>query len=146
MEPDEWKVLVGDPIKDRRQLLGIRSMRRAALAAGFSEAVWRQIETGRRQIARGNVIAPTPTEETKAAAARALGWTSDSIDRLLRHEPPVELAADPDALRNGHGGSEGWPAWLEDWLRQEIRSVRDAVAAVAQRVGDLESRLKDPPA
>lgn len=38
---------------------------------------------------------------------------------------PERLGADPDALRNGHGGSEGWPPWLEEkFVRLENRVER----------------------
>lgn len=139
MEPTEWRELVGRKIEARRQELSIRSKRQAARAAGFNEAVWRQLESGRRQIAKGQFVAPTPTPETKAAASRVLGWTADSIDRLIGGLLPLATSeAPPDALASGHGGSSGWPPWLEE----QFRVVREEIQAVARELTELRSDVE----
>jgi hypothetical protein len=48
--------------------------------------------------------------------SRGLGWTTDSIDRIRAGGEPAlatQTQAPPDALQDGHGGTEGWPVWLE---------------------------------
>lgn len=112
VEPEEWKRLVGDKIRDQRRSLRIKSMRKAALLAGFNEAVWRQIETGRRQAAPGVVVAPTPTDDTKAAACRVLRWSPDSIDRLLAGLDAVEVEQALDTAELEAVG-EDWAPFLE---------------------------------
>ena len=59
MTPEQWRAQYGEPIERRRLQLGL-SKRGAARAAGISEIVWRQIESGRRQVASGVEIAPNP--------------------------------------------------------------------------------------
>lgn len=61
----------------------------------------------------------------------ALGWSGDYLDRVLRGE-------DPGPPPSGHGGTEGWPVWLEEWLRGEISSIREMMERLAQRVAALE--------
>lgn len=59
----------------------------------------------------------------------ALGWTGGSLQRVLEGGDPEELA---EAGREGHGGTEGWPAWLEEkWVRLETRV--DRLEEVADR-------------
>lgn len=82
MEPSEWRERVGRQIEAARAAAGIRSMRAAARKAGFSEATWRQLESGRRQLAPGHVVAPTPRIDTLVTAAHAVGLS------------PSQLAAD----------------------------------------------------
>lgn len=53
--------------------------------------------------------------------------------------------ADPDAGL-GHGGSLGWPAWLEEWLQNELSSIRSEVGRLAALIAGLERSEADPPA
>lgn len=149
MEPEEWKLLVGNAVQKRRRELGIKSMRKAAAMAGYNEAVWRQVETGKRQLAPGHMVAPTPKPDTQAAICAVLEWTADSIDRLLNGDEPAVLVAAGTTTgipKDGHDGTDGWPAWLENWLKAEIGSVRQALGVILERVEALEAQEQNPPA
>lgn len=93
MEPSEWRKRVGKSVEDRRRSL-FPSRRAAATGSGISEVWWRQIETGQRQLAKGIVVAPAPSQSAKEKMCRRLRWTADSIDRLLNGEPPIEVAVE----------------------------------------------------
>jgi hypothetical protein len=88
VSPEEWRDLVGQHIRRRREALRL-SVRGAAARAGFSEGQWRQMESGLRTVARGQFVTVNPRPSTRASASTALGWTIDSIDRLERGEDPV---------------------------------------------------------
>lgn len=88
MGVDEWRERVGRHIEERRQKLGFKSMRRAAALSGISESTWRQLESGRRQLARNIVQAPSPGPETRLAVSRALFWEGDGIVDLLEGRQP----------------------------------------------------------
>ena len=91
--------MVGQHIETRRRAL-FRSRRKAAEGSGISEIVWRQIESGERQIAVGVIRPPNPERGTKEAVCARLLWTADSIDRLLRGETPIEIeASTPPAVQ-----------------------------------------------
>lgn len=76
---------------------------------------------------------------TRSSWATALGWEPDAFERMVRGEEPVPLVkeeSDPESA-TGHGGSEGWPAWLEDWLTAELAALRREIRAIGQRVEAL---------
>ena len=78
MTDDGWARL-GEAIRDRRRALGMSQLE-LAQAAGISEAMLRVIERARRTNVR---------PATLGAVARALGWTRDSVDRVLAGGDPV---------------------------------------------------------
>jgi transcriptional regulator with XRE-family HTH domain len=80
MRDESVQDLLMNAIRERRQVLDI-SQSEAATAAGISLASWNKLENGRMP---GAISRPT-----KRGVAQALGWTSDSVDRLLRGEGPV---------------------------------------------------------
>lgn len=90
MSPKRWRELVGEPVELRRRDVGHRNPARAAEIAEVAESVWRQIESGKKTRSAGVVVAPNPSAETRARVCRALGWTDNSIDKLLRGEKAVE--------------------------------------------------------
>lgn len=92
--PQEWRRQVGQHIQARREAKRL-SIRAAAKAAGFSEGLWRQLESGRRVVDKDVVRTVSPKAATAAAACAALGWTPDSIDRLLDGNDPIPLDDDP---------------------------------------------------
>jgi hypothetical protein len=94
MDPEEWRDRVGQHVERRRREL-FKSRRAAAAGSGISEIVWRQIESGRRQLAPGIVIAPNPEPETRDAVCKRLKWSIDSIDRLLEGKAPAEVEEVP---------------------------------------------------
>lgn len=69
----------------------------------------------------------------------ALGYTADSGERVLRGEEPVLSPSRP----TNHTGSEGWPAWLEDWLRGELGTLHESLTRVVERLEDVERRLSE---
>lgn len=91
---------------------GQRSIRAAATAAGISEGLWRQVEAGERPLRYGRTETVNPKPATRAAICRALGWSPDSIDRLLEGKEPVVLTEDPAAR-------------LSDYDRQLLELVRE---------------------
>jgi hypothetical protein len=128
-----WERL-GSLVRNRRETLGL-SVKDATSGRKISDTTWSKLESGEE------ISAPK-----LAQVPPAIRWTSDSPRRVLDGAEPIELDAESDAMRGGHGGTEGWPAWLEDWLRGEINSIRAAVRALAEQVADLERRVEDPPA
>lgn len=57
----------------------------------------------------------------KLGVCHALRWTPDSVDRLLRGEPPVELTApsDDDRLSRIEARQDRWEALLRTLLEQQ---------------------------
>ncbi len=72
MEATEWRRLVGTKLERARKARKL-SKRAAAGLAGISEGLWRQLESGRRQVNRDVVVPVSPKDETLVAAARAVG-------------------------------------------------------------------------
>ncbi len=69
-EPD-WEA-VGKLLGAARRSLRL-SKREAAVRAGFSEGLWRQLESGKRFVTGDLVLEPNPRDENLAAASRAVG-------------------------------------------------------------------------
>lgn len=76
--PTEWE-RVAETVKRRRTALGL-SQRTAATLAGFSPTTWSSLETHAHRV----------DDLTRPKFCRALRWTSDSIDLMLRGEQPQE--------------------------------------------------------
>ena len=89
-----WRTLVGIAVEHRREQLNL-SKRAAAARAGISEIVWRQIESGLRQIAPQQYAEASPGRRSRLGVCRALGWSDDSIERLLAGQPPGLLDVSP---------------------------------------------------
>lgn len=81
---EAWRRLAG-AVRARRDELGF-TQAELAVESGVSEPTIRVIETARRG---------SYQRATLRAIAQALGWTPDSLDRILRGEEPVE-AGKPD--------------------------------------------------
>lgn len=89
---------VGQQVRSRRLALRLTQFQ-LATAAATSEPTVRALERGRRV---------SYMQSTITGVCAALGWTADSIDRLLRGDQPLEVvgitgqfrpAADPEVLR-----------------------------------------------
>lgn len=151
MTPEQWRADVGQPIEARRAVVKLRSMNAAAERAQISPTLWRQLETGRRHLGTGLIVAPTPEPETVEKVGAALQWSEEWLDRLLVGEQPVtwedellnaeahlgEAAADFERL--GGGGEvvreyRYWRARVDD-LRQRLGmpSYDDELAAKANQ-------------
>lgn len=74
----------GEQIAARRKALKL-SMRAAAQLGGVSPTAWSDLEAGKHP----------PTDSTQLAVCRALGWTPDSIDRLLAGKKPKLAVSSP---------------------------------------------------
>lgn len=70
-------------------------------------------------------------DRLKLPVAEALGWTPDSIDRLLAGEPPVELK--PPSVVGGLS------------FDAVVAEVREAIAEIHARLDRLEQRESSPP-
>lgn len=94
MEPDEWRNRVGVLIERGRTAKGL-TKRKAARAAGFDEAVWRQIEEGYRLI-QGNRVPANPRDENLEAAARVVGLDPAAVFEAAGRpfdRAPIEISA-----------------------------------------------------
>jgi hypothetical protein len=113
-DPDPRWVEVAGVISRRVDQLGM-SLTQFYEASGLSQATFLKMRRG----------IPLARPHKRVAAARALGWTPDSIDRLLVGEAPVLASADPVT----YDDIAGLPAQVADldkrvaWLEQ--RSVGD---------------------
>jgi hypothetical protein len=93
MESHEWRCTVGAQVRQRREDLGIPSIRAAAdLHPRLTEGTWRQIENATKGV-------PSPSRRTQFAIAEVLAWPQDWLDQLLadgevssppRREEPLE--------------------------------------------------------
>jgi hypothetical protein len=95
------------------------SKRGAAEAAGFSEALWRQIEDGER-ITRGVSVPANPRDENLEAAAKAVGLDPADVFRAAgrTYEPSDEpLSAD-----------------------DEYAALRDELERLGRRIDEMEQR------
>lgn len=67
-------------VRARRKALAL-TQQQAADAGGLSVATWGNVESGRL---------PEPPATTAHGIATALGWTRDSVSRILRGMEPIE--------------------------------------------------------
>jgi transcriptional regulator with XRE-family HTH domain len=97
----------------------------AARFAGFSRSWWRQLEQGYRNDG-GTVTTVNPKAESLAGAARAIGWTPDSINRLRRGLEPIEL--ENRSQQPTGGAPTHWQATAVEEILGEIRFLRSDLA------------------
>lgn len=139
MTPEEWRALVGARIEQRRAELNNMSVRAAAKRAHISEGLWRTIESGQRQAAKGVFFPVNPKPDTRRRVCRVLGWSADSIDRLLAGDEP-QLADYGDGSLWGRSPGDNYddvdappePVVLARLDRLE-RMVSDVLDVVGQR-------------
>jgi hypothetical protein len=81
--------LVALAVRYRREQLGYRVDDLAA-EVGVTAEAWRTIEAGRRPSGFH--------KEHAAAASAALGWTPDSLDRIVRGHRPLDAPGAPPTL------------------------------------------------
>lgn len=121
VNPEEWKATVGALLRNARTDKGL-SKRKAATLAGFSEAVWRQLEEGERQIRPGVMAPANPRDETLGAAARAVGLPPEQVfDAAGRHYMATPLPEGPghDRLSRLERRMDGLEAAVTElWDRQ----------------------------
>lgn len=137
MTPDQWRELVGTQIEQRREERRL-SIRAAARLADVSESMWRQIESGRRQIGdTTQTVSPKPA--TTAAVCRALGWTVDSIDRMLNGGTP----ADADGGLPPFGPDTLQALDLLAEIAGYVKTTSDRLDSVADRLDRIDARLDE---
>lgn len=112
-----WEA-VGHAVRERRLALGFRQ-RQAAALANVSDTTWGNVENAR---------ASSFDEMTKAGVARALRWSVDSIDRILRGEEPIEM---PDEIPDG-----------VTYRRQSTDTV-ELTERLAELAGELARRARE---
>jgi hypothetical protein len=112
---------LGALVRRRREALGL-SVKDATAGRKISDTTWLKLEGGE------------PIQPAKLAQVPpAIKWSTDSPDRVLRGDDPIELTAGPGGQPTGHEGSEGWPAALEErWVRLETKV--DSVVRVLERL------------
>lgn len=116
---DGWE-LVAETVKRRRTALGL-SQRRAADRAGLSPTTWGSLEKHHQRI----------DDLSRPRFCRALGWTADSIDRILQGEEPE--IDDQAALE---------PISMEDQiieLRAQLGELRAMVIELADEARQQDS-------
>lgn len=122
---------LGALVRRRREALGL-SVKDATAGRKISDTTWLKLEGG-EPILRAKLAQVPP----------AIRWTPDSPDRVLAGADPLELDADPEALREGHGGTEGWPGWLEEKFVRLETKVDAVVRVVEQMTGAPIQRSQD---
>lgn len=130
-----WRQMVGVHVAARREHLGL-SKRAAALKAGISEIVWRQIESGLRQIAPGQYVEAAPSRKSRIGVCRALNWTDNSIDLLLQGMPAEPLdVTQPDDVEQLRERVERLAVQVERLSRTSIAmsAAIDSLTAQAAR-------------
>lgn len=145
MTPEEWREQIGRHIENRRTLLHL-SKRAAAKAAGISEIVWRQLESGKRQLAPGHYITPNPETSTKVGVCRALHWRPDSVDRMLGGRLPEDsVEVEVELLRDESYEHQVALEELADELKGRISQVAtdwgDMYVKLEARVDKMGERL-----
>jgi hypothetical protein len=136
-----WREQVGEHIERRRIQLGFPSIRAAARAAGVSEGVWRQLESGRRAVGGGRAVAPRPTARICARVATTLRWPQDAIDQLAAgRKPKKSWAAAPASVRSS---TPGPAATTEGARTDELREVLVRVArATPSEITEVATLLR----
>jgi DNA-binding XRE family transcriptional regulator len=113
---------IGKQVAVRRDELNLKQHELAEMA-GFSIATMGAIEGGRR---------PTMSLTTKRGLCAALGWSPDSIDRILRGEEPELLDQPKEHTATTVGAPFGGLPTDSEGLK---RLIREAVAeALADRL------------
>ncbi len=145
-DPDQWPV--GRLLRKAR---GRRSIREVAKAAQISEGWLRQIERG-YELTGGVRVPARPSDKVLLRVAVVVGMRPEfvfqamgrPIDRELIDELISEVGTpDAAAFLAGHGGSEGWPPWLEEWLTEQFNSIRSELVEIAERVEELERERQE---
>lgn len=118
---------LAEAIEDRRIELEL-SPGDFAAKAGLTTQALRPIRAGYRRKYQ---------DRLKFGVAAALGWTPESVDRLLRGEPPLLLTDRTAARQKGHSDSIDYNsriARMPDHVRQTIDDLIDQFEA--QEAGD----------
>lgn len=113
MDSNEWRTAVGALLKQAR---GRTSKRKAAQRAGFSEALWRQLEDGYRTVQQGVTVPVNPRDDTLEAAAKAVGLDPAEVFRAAGR-PYEPLPPEPSEPQS--------PEEALDELRARVRALEE---------------------
>lgn len=131
---DNWREQVGQHVEARREQLGL-SRRAAAKRAGFSEATWRHFEAGEKKVAPDTIVPASFSARSRVGVCRALMWTDDSVDRLLRGEAAevleVTAATELENLRR-----------YVDRLSLQVERLTRASVAMSAAIDSLNARAR----
>lgn len=126
-DQEDWR-RVGVAVRARR---GTRTQEEVAAAAEMSSTVLGEIERGDRDNFTGRTLAKLST---------ALRWSTDSIDRILAGEEPIEVPNSvPEGVsyRRAEAGND---------VLAELRSIRSSLDRTLGQLEVLAERLMRPPA
>lgn len=118
MASEAWK-RVARAVRQGREQLGLTQAELAS-KAGVSEPTIRVLETARRTGYQ---------RATLREIASALGWTPDSIDRILDDKPPVESV--PSSSGDDH---------LSLAERAEIAAMKATIEAMRRDIEEIQRR------
>jgi transcriptional regulator with XRE-family HTH domain len=127
MADEPWRRLAG-AVRARRDALGWTQAELAA-RSGVSEPTIRVIETARRS---------SYQRATLRAIAEALGWPTDSPDRILRGEEPMPTAEDAA----GRPVSDHGDGARIDALERQVAELGDREARLERVVAELSERWR----
>jgi hypothetical protein len=128
---------LGEAIEARRKQL-YNGPLAFAQAAGVTLAGLTPLRRGYRRAYQERLTTPV---------CRALGWTTDSIDRLLRGEPPVELepAAEQAITRPSPADDSPEVLALVAEVKGSVAAIQRELTALAERIARLEPQPPDAP-
>lgn len=138
MTPEEWRTLVGSRIEERRDELDL-SVRAAAKRAYVSEGQWRTIESGQRQAGKGVFFTVNPRRETRRRVCGVLGWSADSIDRLLAGNEP-ELRDYSDGSLQGRKPGELLGQTPTEPTNADLEAKLDLLIGMVEALGGTKPR------
>lgn len=147
-DPGQWPV--GRLLQEAR---GRRPLRDVARAAEISEGWLRQIERG-YQVSGGVMVPARPTDKVLLRIALVVGISPEDLYGAVGRPVDTELVdeiisefdpAPPSSF--GHGGTEGWPGWLErkveERLRQEAEAREESISALREEVAAMRAERQE---
>lgn len=121
-----WSAL-GVFIAKRRTDLGL-SVEAASKLAGTSDTSWRQLESGKRRLAGGEVAPPNPRRDLLGRVARALRVSIDDLDDVMSGARRADDTTGLDLLTHtaadGVIDVRGLPAEDVEMIEQQVRRLR----------------------
>ncbi len=114
---------MGMKLERARQQRGL-SKRAAAHLAGLSEVTWRQLESGKKQVAPSVVVEVSPRDDTLVAAAMAVGIDPAVVLAAAgrNYEPSEDEDPEPDPELSFLSGA--WPEFSDEQRRALIEVAK----------------------
>lgn len=123
---------VGKQVRIRRSELGLSISSAVARAGGgIQQTTWSKLENAQQE---------SFSQRSLYAVARALGWSSDSVERMIEGRSPVEIG---DADRVQELTRLNW--LIEGEARDVVAGIQglaDALESLQQSVLEIEERLR----